>query len=110
MIFGSNRADFVPEIYLDQCAETGILKRGGMAINWKQDKNLLAEIDGSRGSKIVPVYNFYRLIRSKENILSLPTSLIRTPTSLTMEKSLIFARSKTSGVEGDCIARPVDFQ
>jgi len=110
MIYGSNRADFVPEVYLGQCAETGILKGGGMAINWKQDKNLLAEIDGSKGSTIVPVYNFYRLIRSKENILSLPTSLIRPPTSLTMEKSLIFARSKSSGVEGECIAHPIDFQ
>ena len=55
MIYGSNRADFIPEIYLGQCAETGVLKGGGMAINWKENKNLLVELDADKGASVVPV-------------------------------------------------------
>jgi hypothetical protein len=110
MIYGSNRADFVPEIYLGQSAEIGILKGGGMAIDWKEDKNLIVEVDGDIGASEVPVKNFYRLIRRNKNILSLPSPLIRIPAFLTMEKPLIFARSKNAGTEGDCIAIPVEFQ
>lgn len=110
LIFGSDRADFVPEVLFAQCAETGILERGGMAINFRDDRNLLVEIDADKGLAVVPPRNFYRLIRSDNNILSLPTSLIRIPVSLMKNKPLIFSRSKDAGEIGNHIAWPIYFQ
>jgi len=110
MIYGSNRADFLPEIYLGKIAARGINKGGGLEIELEDDKNRLAEVDGEIGSAMVQLRDFYRMIRNKDDALSLPTPLLRVSKSLMKDGMQIFARSKKLGVDGDVVAQPVDFR
>ncbi len=112
LIYGSNRADFLPEPYLGHQAALGILKNGGMSIQWEVDQNHLASVAASDGSARVPLKRFYRLIRSENNVFSIPSSLVRVvgKTTGALPLPTIFQRNKAHGNEGDVIAKPVKFQ
>ena len=75
LLFGSNRLDFVPEIYADRELTS--------ALNWKVtgrrvNRNLIAET-GEKKIRIAHRHHFYRIVAKKGDAWSTPSDLIRIP-------------------------------
>jgi hypothetical protein len=74
LVFGSNRLDFLPEIYGDQEAvrvENGAIRES------RPNKNLLATVPAKDGEAYVPIRACYRLVARNGNALSVPSRLLR---------------------------------
>jgi hypothetical protein len=74
MVFGSDRIDFLPEIFETTEAtrmENGAVKEGRPA------RNLLATVPGDAGEAVVPAMAAYRLIARTGKMLSVPSPLVR---------------------------------
>jgi hypothetical protein len=74
LIFGSNRMDFVPEIYTG--IEATALENGEVTAS-RPNKNLLATVASPRAT--VPPFRFYRIIAQRGKAYSVPSPLIRLP-------------------------------
>jgi hypothetical protein len=111
LVYGSNRTDFIPELYSGSRASSGVLTEcGALAVNWEPDPNFLAQASADQGSVIVPRKNFYRLIRKEGDVLSVPSPILRLETSdfTGLPCPSVFALGKVMGKVGDVVARPVD--
>jgi hypothetical protein len=72
LVYGSNRIDFLPDIYSDEeiCAMRNLAVE-----KTRPNKNLL--VITSANSCVVPAFRFYRIISRRGSVLSTPTSLIK---------------------------------
>lgn len=76
LVFGSNRLDFLPEIFAAR--EPTKMEKGAILAD-RPAKNLLAVVPASRGSAVVPARAAYRLIARRGPALSVPSDLVRRP-------------------------------
>jgi len=74
-IFGSNRMDFVAEIY-SVIEPTRI--ENNMIVESVENKNLVVKVPGNAACAEVPALSFYRLIAHRAGRLSVPSPLIHT--------------------------------
>jgi hypothetical protein len=113
LVYGSDRIDFLPELYFGQRASRGVLtESGALVVEWEPECNILAQVSAEQGGVIVPRKNFYRLIRSEGGILSVPSRMLclAAPDSSGLRSPSIFALSKGGGKVGDVVAQPVDIK
>jgi len=75
LVFGSNRLDFLPEVYSDTEA---VRMEDGVIRERRPNKNLLATIPGATGEAWIPLRAGYRLIARDGGTLSIPSTLART--------------------------------
>ena len=76
LVFGSERIDFLPEIYgpLEPThIENNTLRES------RPNRNLLATVPAAAGEALVPARACYRLIARESDTLSVPSALARTP-------------------------------
>lgn len=113
LVYGSDRADFLPDLYLGRHATRGVLTdSGALAVELEPDCNILAQVSAEQGGVIVPKKNFYRLIRRDGGVLSVPSHMLglQAPESSGLARPSIFALGKGVGRVGDVVARPVDLR
>lgn len=113
LIYGSNRIDFLPDIYCDTEADAGVIKANGeLSINWKPAHHQLRLVSAEAGSAVVPKRNFYRLIRKDGDVFSVPPSMLALNRSdaLGLPLPTIFARSKNPGSAGEIVAQPIELK
>jgi hypothetical protein len=78
LIFGSNRLDFVPELF----AEDEIVAMREQVIEQRRpNKNLVATV-AKPGIELEPAFRLYRVIARRDGVLSVPGDLIATPAPL----------------------------
>jgi hypothetical protein len=74
LVFGSNRLDFLPEIFGDrEITRT----ENGAARASVPNRNLLATVPAGQGEAFVPVRACYRLVLREDGALSVPSALVR---------------------------------
>ena len=78
LVFGSNRLDFVPEIY---SAIEPVEMRNGKLVKSRSNQNLLATNAGLQ--IVLPAYRFYRVVARRGKQYSVPSELIFAPTQVT---------------------------
>ena len=78
LVFGSNRLDFLPEVFAD--TEIVVMRNQGIEES-RPNKNLVAVL-AKPEIEIVPEHRFYRVITRRGGVLSVPGDLIRTPEAL----------------------------
>jgi hypothetical protein len=113
LIYGSNRADFLPDIYCDTEASLGVITaKGELSIDWKHSQNQLCIVSAGSGVTVVPKKNFYRLIRKDGNTFSVPSSILalNRSDSSGLPRPTIFARSKNPGSVGEIVAQPIELK
>jgi hypothetical protein len=74
LVFGSNRLDFLPEVY---GGKEVVRMENGAILESRPNKNLLATIPSKDGEAYVPIRACYRLIARGGNSLSVPSQLAR---------------------------------
>lgn len=74
LVFGSNRLDFLPEIYGD--SEVVRMENGAIRER-RPNRNLLATIPAREGEAWVPLRACYRLVLRRDAVLSVPSPLLR---------------------------------
>jgi len=103
-IFGSNRMDFVPEIF--SSIEPTRLKNNVISASI-ENKNLLLKTPGTAGRAEVPAFAFYRLIAHQGGMLSVPSALVRTQPPDDLPGSILQNQHKKPATD---IATPVPLQ
>jgi hypothetical protein len=78
LVFGSNRADFVPEIFT---REEVVAMEGTSVTNKRPNENLIEKV-ASTEIEFRPQYRFYRVIARKGRMFSVPGALWRLPDDL----------------------------
>jgi hypothetical protein len=76
LVFGSERIDFLPEIYgrvEPTHIENNVLREG------RPNRNLLATVPSAMGEALVPARACYRLVARESGVLSVPSALARLP-------------------------------
>ncbi len=75
-IHGSDRLDFLPEIFTDR-EPTRI--ENNRIVEDRPNANFLGEFSGERGFAIVPIRRFYRLVAERDGDRSVPSLLAKLP-------------------------------
>jgi hypothetical protein len=78
LVFGSNRLDFVPEIY---STIEPVEMRNGKLVKSRINQNLLARNAGLQ--IVLPAYRFYRAVARRGKQYSVPSELISAPAHVT---------------------------
>jgi len=78
LVFGSNRLDFVPEIY---STIEPVEMRNGKLMKSRINQNLLAT--NARLQIVLPAYRFYRVVARRGKQYSVPSELISAPAHVT---------------------------
>lgn len=86
MIFGSNRLDFLPDVYVP---EEIVRLENGRALAVRENRNLLVAVPASAGSVTVPLRACYRLIARDGELLSVPSRLVRLPRGSNVPPTLV---------------------
>ncbi len=78
LVFGSNRLDFLPEPF---AAEEIVVLREQIIEQQRPNRNLVATTS-EPALELVPEHRFYRVIARRGGVLSVPSELLATPSSL----------------------------
>jgi hypothetical protein len=78
LVFGSQRLDFVPEIY---AKEEIVAMRNGRVEQTRPNKNLVAVLTEAKFESI-PEYRYLRIVARKDGALSAPSDLITVPAAI----------------------------
>jgi len=103
-IFGSNRMDFVPEIF--SLIDPTRLENNVISASI-ENKNLLLKTPGTAGRAEVPAFAFYRLIAHQRGMLSVPSALVRTQPPDDLPASILQNQHQKPATD---IATPISLQ
>ncbi len=102
-LYGSNRLDFLPQIFSDT-EPTRI--ENNRVVESRPNENFLSEVDGNRGFAIVPLRRFYRLIAENGGAFSVPSTLGKLPPGTNVPPARVL-QNRHLKPEGSLIGRDV---
>jgi hypothetical protein len=89
-IFGSDRMDFLPEIYSN--IDSGRIENSAIRES-TPNSNLLAKVAGGDGHAELPRFAFYRLVTQKDGRFSVPSGLVSTPADQRLRPATVLQNS-----------------
>lgn len=85
-VYGSNRLDFLPQLYADV---EPIRIENNRIVESRPNNNFLIEVDGNRGFAIVPLRRFYRIIAELGGAYSVPSALAKLPVGANVPAAVV---------------------